>query len=71
MSGEDWGLRGKLSIAVPSSRNPRPSLLNMFRHVSPCSFRGIVSGHPEMPEFSFEPEEVDAVIAYLESIQVQ
>jgi cytochrome c len=30
---------------------------------------GILSGHPDMPEFRFEPEEVGAVIAYLESIQ--
>jgi cytochrome c len=30
---------------------------------------GIVSGHPEMPIFVFTPHEVDAIIAYLESIQ--
>jgi cytochrome c len=30
---------------------------------------GIVSGHPDMPEFRFEPEDVGAIIAYLKSIQ--
>lgn len=30
---------------------------------------GIVSGHPEMPVFVFGPHEVEAIIAYLESIQ--
>jgi cytochrome c len=30
---------------------------------------GIVSGHPEMPIFVFTPHEVDAIIAYLQSIQ--
>ena len=30
---------------------------------------GIVSGHPEMPIFVFNPHEVDAIIAYLEAIQ--
>lgn len=30
---------------------------------------GIVSGHPEMPIFVFKPHEVDAILAYLESIQ--
>lgn len=30
---------------------------------------GIVSGHPDMPEFTFEPDEVDALIAYLQSVQ--
>jgi mono/diheme cytochrome c family protein len=30
---------------------------------------GIVSGHPEMPVFVFTPHEIDAIIAYLQSIQ--
>lgn len=30
---------------------------------------GIVVGHPDMPEFRFEPDEVDALIDYLVSIQ--
>lgn len=30
---------------------------------------GIVSGHPEMPIFVFDPHQIDAIIAYLESIQ--
>jgi cytochrome c len=30
---------------------------------------GIVSGHPEMPIFVFPPHAVDAIIAYLDSIQ--
>jgi mono/diheme cytochrome c family protein len=30
---------------------------------------GIVSGHPAMPEFVFEPEEIAALIAYLKSVQ--
>jgi len=30
---------------------------------------GIVSGHPEMPIFVFKPHDIDAIIAYLESIQ--
>jgi mono/diheme cytochrome c family protein len=30
---------------------------------------GIISGHPDMPEFEFGPADVDAIIAYLESIQ--
>jgi mono/diheme cytochrome c family protein len=31
---------------------------------------GILTGHPEMPEFEFGAEQVDAIIAYLDSIQV-
>ncbi len=30
---------------------------------------GILTGHPEMPEFAFEPDEIDAIIAYLQSLQ--
>jgi mono/diheme cytochrome c family protein len=30
---------------------------------------GIISGHPDMPEFTFESKEVGAIIAYLKSIQ--
>jgi mono/diheme cytochrome c family protein len=31
---------------------------------------GIMTGHPDMPVFVFEPHDVDAIIAYLQSIQV-
>lgn len=30
---------------------------------------GILTGHPAMPEFRFEPSEVKAIIRYLQSIQ--
>jgi mono/diheme cytochrome c family protein len=30
---------------------------------------GIMTGHPDMPEFSFDAEQVGAIIAYLKSIQ--
>lgn len=30
---------------------------------------GIVTGHPQMPQFQFEPEQVDALIAFIESVQ--
>jgi len=32
---------------------------------------GIVSGHPDMPIFVFSPQDVEAIIDYLESIQEQ
>ncbi len=32
---------------------------------------GLISGHPDMPEFTFEPEDVGVIIAYLKSIQVK
>ena len=30
---------------------------------------GIIVGHPDMPEWQFEPQHVEALLAYLESIQ--
>jgi cytochrome c len=32
---------------------------------------GIVSGHPDMPIFVFNPDDVEAIIEYLQSIQAQ
>jgi len=32
---------------------------------------GVLVGHPAMPEFRFEPEQIDALTAYLESIQTR
>ena len=31
---------------------------------------GIVVGHPDMPEWAFEPEQIDALLAYLQTVQV-
>lgn len=30
---------------------------------------GILVGHPVMPEFSFEPDQVDDLVAYIQSVQ--
>jgi len=30
---------------------------------------GLISGHPDMPEFKFESDDVGAIIAYLKAIQ--
>jgi mono/diheme cytochrome c family protein len=32
---------------------------------------GIVSGHPDMPVFVFDPNDVEAIVQYLESIQIE
>jgi hypothetical protein len=31
---------------------------------------GLSTGHPDMPEFVFEPHDISAILAYLQSIQV-
>ncbi|MFT3730333.1 MAG: cytochrome c [Hyphomicrobium sp.] len=30
---------------------------------------GIMSGHPDMPEFTFEADQIDAIVAYLNSLK--
>jgi cytochrome c len=32
---------------------------------------GIVSGHPDMPVFVFDPNDIEAIIQYLQSIQIK
>lgn len=32
---------------------------------------GIVSGHPDMPEFVFQPDEIDAILAYLGKLKTE
>ena len=32
---------------------------------------GLSAGHPDMPEFVFEPDDITAILAYLNSIQEQ
>ena len=39
-----------------------------IEHLAEALAEGIMSGHPAMPEFVFSPSEIDAVLAYLESL---
>lgn len=32
---------------------------------------GLVSGHPDMPEFEFTPEQAEAIVAYLKSLEAK
>lgn len=38
-------------------------------HLAESLAEGIMSGHPDMPIFVFNPQDVKAIIAYLQSIQ--
>jgi mono/diheme cytochrome c family protein len=38
-------------------------------HLAEALAEGIYVGHPDMPVFRFEPDEVEALIDYIESIQ--
>jgi cytochrome c len=45
-----------------SQRYPVESLAEAFAE-------GIVTGHPDMPQFQFLPDEIDSILAYLQSLQ--
>jgi len=32
---------------------------------------GLISGHPDMPEFVFEPDQVEAIVTYLNDLRAQ
>jgi mono/diheme cytochrome c family protein len=38
-------------------------------HLGEALAEGITVGHADMPEFVLEPDEIDAFIAYLESLE--
>jgi cytochrome c len=58
-----------------SSRHPDAPALRTLSRMNPVStleeslVEGIMVGHPDMPEFRFQPTDAAALIFYLESIQ--
>lgn len=38
-------------------------------HLAEALAEGIMVGHPAMPQFVFQPEEIDAFIAYLKTLE--
>ena len=53
---------------APAVPHPRPALSGR-RSLEEALGEGFMSGHPDMPEFQFDADDVGAIIAYLKSIQ--
>jgi mono/diheme cytochrome c family protein len=61
----------------PEGESPHPEAppFRILSHAYPITAleeafaEGIMVGHPDMPEFRLEPPQIDALLAYLESIQ--
>lgn len=47
--------------------NERVTIANLAEALA----EGIMVGHPAMPQFAFQPDEVEALLAFLESIQAK
>jgi cytochrome c len=58
-----------------ASRHPQAPLFRTLSKRYPIESleealgEGIISGHPDMPEFQFDADDVGAIVAYLKSIQ--
>ncbi len=58
-----------------ASKHPEAPALRTLSQDYPVSAleeplaEGIMVGHPDMPEYRFRPEDVSAIVAYLETIQ--
>lgn len=57
-----------------SAHAEAPPLRELSRSYPPSALEealaeGIMVGHPDMPEFRFMPDDVEALIAYLDSVQ--
>ncbi len=56
----------------PNPKAPRFAILAQrypLENLAEALSEGILVGHGPMPEFQFEPDQVDGLIAYLKSIQ--
>jgi len=72
-------LSSKASIGSGRCRGPRehakaPPFIDVVKRYPPATLaealaEGISTGHPDMPEFVFAPDEIGHLIAYLESLQ--
>jgi cytochrome c len=63
-----------IGLAGESPKAEAPPLRTLSRNypvedLAESLAEGIVSGHPDMPIFVFGPHDVNAIIAYLDSIQ--
>jgi cytochrome c len=65
-------MRSAAAASVPIRRRPpfrRLSRKFKVEGLAEALAEGISTGHPDMPEFVFEADEVGAIIDYLKSIQ--
>ncbi len=63
-----------IGIAGESSHPQAPPFRTLSRNYPVTALEeafaeGILVGHPDMPEFRLEPAQIDALVAYIQSIQ--
>lgn len=61
------GKEGKSPMALAPPFREIPQRYPV-EHLAEALAEGIVVGHPAMPEFVFDPPEIDALLSYLQSL---
>jgi mono/diheme cytochrome c family protein len=61
------GTAGKSPVALAPPFRTLPERYPV-EHLAEALAEGIVVGHPMMPEFTFAPPEIDALLSYIESL---
>lgn len=61
------GNQGKSPMALAPPFRELPQRYPV-EHLAEAFAEGIVVGHPAMPEFTFDPPEIDALLSYLQSL---
>ena len=61
------GAAGKSPVALAPPFRALPQRYPVG-HLAEALAEGIVAGHPMMPEFTFAPPEIDALLSYIDSL---
>ena len=61
---------GRQGSSPLSKAPPFRTLIKRYplNHLAEALAEGIMTGHPDMPEFTFEPDEIEALLDYIDSI---
>ena len=63
------GTQGESPVAIAPPFRVLPQRYPV-EHLAEALAEGIVVGHPLMPEFTFDPPEIDALLTYIESLSL-
>ena len=62
---------GPTGASAPAAAPPLRDVANLYppTQLQEAFGEGVMTGHPSMPQFEFEPREINDLIAYLETLR--